>query len=259
MTGNFGQINLQQGMEPIDLKMCFVETNTDTPQTLDLFYVTYYDFDMGKGGAQDVGDYAEAKAEVVTVRGYTNFFVNTGAALPHDDPNTEGTLCQLRSDGLVGGDSAYPMYLPPDNRPYDGAPAGFDWENLEKDYAGFCTSGASNTAPGAGDDWYDNYPCTEVHVAVGISSDEPVATFTATVRGFGCDSPVSTTSLTELQAARSVMFEFRDTSCIDVTYDIGGGPNSASGRNFLFAGRSFPCNCTLDDFCAPPSAPPLAP
>ena len=71
------------------------------------------------------------KAEVVTIKGYANFYLNTDGALL-DDPNTEGTLCQLRPDGWVGGDSAYPMYLPPDNRPYDGAPTGEDWENLEK-------------------------------------------------------------------------------------------------------------------------------
>ena len=70
-------------------------------------------------------------------------------------------------------------------------------------------------------------------------------------RGFGCDNAVSTTSLTDVQKARSVMFEFRDTSCIEVTYDIGGGPNSASGRNFLFAGRSFACNCTYEQSCTP--------
>ena len=81
-----------------------------------------------------------------------------------------------------------------------------------------------------------------------------MATFTATVRGYGCDNPVSTTSQTEVQEARSVMFEFRDTSCIDNTYDIGGGPNSASVRNFLFAGAGFECFCPP----LPPSPPPRA-
>jgi hypothetical protein len=258
VNGNFGQINMQQGIEPIDLKMCFVETGTSNERTIDQFYMTYYDFDMGKGGAQDEGEYAEAKAEVVTIKGYANFYLNTDGDLL-DDPNTEGKLCELRSDGWVGGDSAFPMYLPPDNREYDGAPTGNDWENLEKDYDEFCTSGASNTAPGDGDEWYDNYPCTEVYVTKISVGANNVSNFTATVRGYGCDNPVSTSTLTDLQAARSVMFEFRNTSCIDITYDIGGGLNSASGRNFLFAGRSFPCPCTTEQFCTPPSAPPLAP
>ena len=37
-----------QGLN-VDIEMCFVETGTPDVRTVELFYLTYYDFDIGKG------------------------------------------------------------------------------------------------------------------------------------------------------------------------------------------------------------------
>ena len=44
--GNFGNFNLASGLD-VAISLCFVETGTTTPATLELFYMTFYDFDLG--------------------------------------------------------------------------------------------------------------------------------------------------------------------------------------------------------------------
>ena len=48
VEGPFGRINLMQGLDT-HLEMCFVETGTDEPRTIEHFFMTFFDFDMGKG------------------------------------------------------------------------------------------------------------------------------------------------------------------------------------------------------------------
>ena len=145
----------------------------------------------------------------------------------------------------------YPIYEAPDEFT-DGAPTGNDWATTAK-YA-MCDDYEDTTGGGTGDAFYSNYPCTEI--AVTTSGSSPVKhQFAATVRGFGCDNPSDPTNLADVMLARLVMFEFEDIACIDLEYDIGGQYKYTSGRNYLFAGSAFECECNIVNTCAPPSAP----
>ena len=239
VSGNFGNINLQQGLTA-SFDVCFFYTGTDDLAPLELFWMTYYDFDVGTGADVDT----EPKAEKLTIYQQTHFYINTEGDI-RDDPDTTGTLCIPKE--FASDDTAYPIYAAPDEF-FDGAPEGTDFQVTAK--YGSCPSFGG----GDGDAFYTNYPCTEVIVT--DLSDNKVQ-FEATVRGFGCDNPTDPTDLSDVMKARQVMFEFNDLSCIDIEYDVGGAWQYDSGRNFQFAGNSFECVCAENvGMCNPPPPAP---
>ena len=90
VNGAFGNVNLMQGLT-CQIEMCFLETGTDTLATLEMFYMSYYDFDLGTG---ETGE-AEPKAEKLSVYQHNHFFLNTAGDI-QDDPDDPGTLCTVR-------------------------------------------------------------------------------------------------------------------------------------------------------------------
>ena len=282
VQGDFGNVNLMQGLDA-QIEMCFVYAGTATPAPLESFFMTFYDFDNGVGTPEEL----EPKAERLIVYQHSHYYLNSdeaaasddlndlsssvsggeGVSLPHaDEP---GTLCVVREHVRFGGEDLveYPIYEAPDDAPNDGAPSGTDWAMTSK--YGSCYTYADATGGGTGEAFYTNYPCTEIVVAdvssSALSSSLPsgALSFTSTVRGFGCDNPYDPRELTDVMKARLVMFEFEDVACLDLTYGVDGDVIDDSGRNFLFAGASFECECatgcavdTTPSFPPPPPPPP---
>lgn len=249
LTNAFGNINLMQGLD-CTFEACFKYTGTDDPATIDLFYLTYYDFDIGTGYTEET----EAKRERLIMSQHSEWYVNVDGEDLRDNPNTAGNLCIPREFPLFNGVSLtqYPIYAAPDDY-IDNAPAGTDWQLTSK--FGSCYRYSDETGGGDGTVFYTNYPCTEIEIDDRGSN---VFAFQATVRGFGCDNPQDPKQLNGVMRARSVMFEFEDIACLDIEYNVDGFIEEISGRNFLFAGASFECTCDPIDYCSPPAAPPPA-
>merc|ERR1712054_167320 len=207
---------------------CFKYTGTDDVATIDLFYLTYYDFDIGTGYTEET----EVKRERLIMSQHNEWYVNVDGIDYRDYPNDAGKLCVVREFPLFNGENLtqYPIYAAPDDY-VDNAPAGTDWQLTSK--FGSCFK------------YYDE-------------SGSGVLAFQATVRGFGCDNPQDPKQLNGVMRARSVMFEFEDVGCLDIEYNVDGFYEEISGRNFLFAGASFECTCDPIDYCSPPAAPPPA-
>ena len=245
--GAFGNINLMQGLD-CTFEACFKYTGTDDVATIDLFYMTYYDFDIGAGYT----DETEAKRERLVMSQHNEWYVNYDGIDYRNYPNDPGTLCIVRQFPLFNNEllTQYPIYAAPDEL-IDNAPDGTDWQNNAK--YGSCYTKEEESGGGLGDTFYTNYPCTEIEVTDRGSN---VFAFQATVLGFGCDNPQDPKELNGVMRARSVMFEFADIGCIDLEYNVDGPYEEISGRNFLFAGASFSCTCDPIDYCSPPAAPP---
>jgi len=257
VMGDFGNINLMQGLDTY-IEMCFYAHGTTDLATLNKFYLSFYDFDVGVG---DVGE-TEPKNERLTLTQYSAYKVETSDFGNDNDP----TLCKVREFAFFDGalQTDYPIYAAPDEF-IDGAPTGYDW-TTESQYA-MCER-ESETGGGIGTTLYEVYPCTEIEVQDLCNDNDPTlcgatnggsTSFTSSVRGWGCDNPeeVQFWGMTDVQKARLVVFEFLDRSCIDIEYDVGGDLKEDSGRNFLFAGGAQDCECDAPtDLCAPPSAPP---
>jgi len=243
----FGNINLMQGLDAT-FEACFKFTGTDDLATIDKFYMTFYDFDIGVGYT----DETEAKRERLIMSQHNEFYVNVDGIDYRDHPNDQGTLCIPREFPLFNGASLtqYPIYAAPDEL-VDNAPDGTDWTLQSK--FGSCYQYEDTSGGGLGDTFYENYPCTEIEIEDRGSN---VFAFQATVRGFGCDNPKLPKDLNGVMRARSVMFEFENLSCLDIEYNVDGLYEDISGRNFLFAGASFECTCDPIDYCSPPAAPP---
>jgi len=223
----------------------------DDVATIDLFYLTYYDFDIGVGYTEEI----EPKKERLVMSQHNEWYVNVDGIDYRDYPNDPGELCVVREFPFFNGESLtqYPIYAAPDELAFDGAPDGTDWKLTAK--WGSCYKYAEDSGGGDGDAFYTNYPCTEIDVDDRGSN---VFAFAATVRGFGCDNPQDPKDLNGVMRARSVMFEFEDIACLDIEYNVDGFHEEISGRNFLFAGASFECTCDPIDYCSPPAAPPPA-
>jgi len=250
LTNAFGNINLMQGLD-CTFEACFKYTGTDDVATIDQFYMTYYDFDIGVGYT----DETEAKRERLIMSQQNEFYVNIDDVADYrDHPNELGTLCIVREFPLFNNESLtqYPIYAAPDDV-IDNAPDGTDWQTTSK--FGSCYTKSDESGGGNGDTFYTNYPCTEIEVTDRGGNEFE---FQGTVRGFGCDNPQDPKELNGVMRARSVMFEFEDIACIEMTYNVDGQYEDISGRNFLFAGASFECTCDPIDYCSPPAAPPPA-
>lgn len=88
----------------------------------------------------------------------------------------------------------------------------------------------------------DNAALDITELGTGLDADElaagrGAATFTSTLRGGKVDNPVSPTSLSRLQADRTVALLFQRTSEFIVTLSEVGYSNP-QGRNFYFSGSS---------------------
>merc|ERR1712167_335611 len=87
-----------------------------------------------------------------------------------------------------------------------------------------------------GDSFYANYPCTEI-VITFTGNNELVATSSG--RGFGCDNPKGDPSeLNAVQRARSVMFEFKEQSCLEMTFGSLGDVKKTRGATFSLQVRA---------------------
>jgi hypothetical protein len=228
INGNFGQINIMQGVTT-DIEMCFFYTGTDSPVSIEKFFFSYMDFDSGVQAGQ-----TEAFHETLTMNDFTTYYVVVTDEFA-EVGNDVGTLCQVKATNQLDND------MVEDGDEIDGAEflfgAGVDWVSDSVKEA-VC----ENTADGGGDadSFYDNYPCTELSITFPTSSSLKAE---STTRGFGCDNPEDPTTMNEVQYARTITFEFEDITCMEMTYEATGDLIYESGRNFQFAGASFECDC----------------
>merc|ERR1712166_150841 len=100
--------------------------------------------------------------------------------------------------------------------------------------------GGEGGGGGNGTSFFSNYPCTDLVV----TRDGADVTAQSSSKGFGCDNPDDPADQTDVQTARSIMFEFEDITCMEVKFESQGDVKTSSGRNFLFAGAAFECECT---------------
>jgi len=229
VEGAFGQVNVQQG-HSLGVEACFVYSGTDDYATLPLFYLTFYDIDQGVGPSGITEYYHES---LTMGDNYHAYFVNVDGQNITEHPNEPGTQCTF-ADVNQNGASLFKS-----GTSVDGSPAylgDVDWDKTAVQDAVCPTYGG-----GDGDSFYANYPCTEIAITF-TSNNELVATSSG--RGFGCDNPKDDPSeLNDVQRARSVMFEFKEQSCLEMTFGSLGDVQFNSGRNFQFAGSSFECEC----------------
>eukprot|EP00964_Phaeocystis_antarctica_P098998 scaffold64918_cov63-Phaeocystis_antarctica.AAC.1 len=197
-------------------QFCFVEHGTSTSIDIPNVDLSFYDFDGGG-----------TVRERLTVNGFSTYTLGeTSTYYPGEYPG-EGNRCVLKPE-YVGPSSAVLRQT----RQQAFCPC--------KDQAQPCTP-----TPNV----YTNYPCTEVEV----SGSGAGTTFSSTSTGYGCDNPDLPADLNEVQKARVVQFNFRDTQCITVEAEFtAGSGDTQNARFFSFAGQSLP---TED--CKPPPSPPL--
>ena len=246
VNGNFGQVNLQQGVST-DIEMCFYYQGTETPATIEKFYFSFMDFDSAVQSGQ-----TQPSNEVLTMQDYTNFYVVVTEVFAQI-AGSVGTLCEIKATNQLGN------AFVEDGDENDGAEELFgtdvDWIGDSVKEA-VCTEEDGGAAGGGeATSFYDNYPCTELRLSFPSGSSLSAA---STTRGFGCDNPVDPKTMSEVQLARTITFEFVDVTCMEMNYESGGDPIVDSGRNFLFAGASFECNCDPPS-PYPPSPPPPPP
>jgi hypothetical protein len=226
VLGQFGQINIQQGVK-VGIEMCFQFTGTDTPATLENFFLTFYDVDRGYAESATVAYY-----ENIYMYDFHEVYVNVVPGDLKAAPGAPGVQCKYRDFNQLGN----PLFVP--GTVIDGAPAD---KGTNVDWNGDAVEEATCPAEVGGGDassFYENYPCTEL-VQTTVNG---VFTIAATARGLGCDNPADAKQLNDVQAARSVMFEYKDTSCVEMEFESSGDYKPTSGRNFQFAGAAFQCD-----------------
>lgn len=247
--GEFGNVNVQQGLK-VQMELCFFETGTNTPATLEDFYFSFYDMDQGSKSTA-----TEVYREILHMQDFTHYYVNVidtmgevgGASDLKASPDNPGTKC------IIKGENQWEEDIFEDGDVVDGAPSDdqdFVFQAVtnavcEARGPGATTPGVPNPAPNGqrgGEGWafYENYPCTEITIT---TSGSGVFEAAASVRGVGCDNPTTTVGLNAVQSARTIMFEFNDLSCIEMDWEAAGDAEEGSGRNFLFAGAAFDCAC----------------
>ena len=230
LAGSFGNVNLQQGMRS-DFELCFYFTGTEDPAQQDLFYFSFFDLDQGTTSSMTA-----VYREKLYMTDPNHFYINVDGVSLIDNPDVVGTQCEIAEVNQVGGAMFQVGTL------LDGAEdffPGNDWVASEVKTA-VCANDDGSEGGGDADSFFSNYPCTDLVV----TRDGADVTAQSSSKGFGCDNPDDPADQTDVQTARSIMFEFEDITCMEVGFESQGDVKTSSGRNFLFAGAAFECECT---------------
>lgn len=223
--GAFGNVNLQQGMST-NFELCFYFTGTEDLAVQDMFFFSFFDLDQGTNTGM-----TQVYREQLTMTDPESFYVNIDGENLLDFPDDVGTKC------MVGAQNGFGDDLFAVGTEIDGADDffdGYDWVTTP-----LKTAVCESLGGGTEDSFFSNYPCTDVTVTQNGGS----VTATSSTKGYGCDNPTDPATQTAVQTARSIMFQFVDTTCMDVEYHAVGDVITSSGRNFLFAGAAFECEC----------------